>query len=84
LAVVLIFGLLSSTFLVITVFPYYYLGAEYLRMHIRTRDFFAWLVLTVIVAAAVMAVGSTGLGLLVFPLSVVFVSLLAFYRRRLA
>jgi multidrug efflux pump subunit AcrB len=32
LAVVLIFGLLSSTFLVITVFPYYYLGAEYLRM----------------------------------------------------
>ncbi len=31
LAVVLIFGLLSSTFLVITVFPYYYLGAEYMR-----------------------------------------------------
>ena len=33
LAVVLIFGLLSSTFLVITVFPYYYLGSEYLRQH---------------------------------------------------
>lgn len=32
LAVVLIFGLLSSTFLVITVFPYYYLGAEFLRV----------------------------------------------------
>lgn len=32
LAVVLIFGLLSSTFLVVTVFPYYYLGAEYLRV----------------------------------------------------
>jgi multidrug efflux pump subunit AcrB len=32
LAVVLIFGLLSSTFLVVTVFPYYYLGAEYLRI----------------------------------------------------
>lgn len=31
LAVVLIFGLLSSTFLVVTVFPYYYLGAEFLR-----------------------------------------------------
>ncbi len=31
LAVVLIFGLLSSTFLVVTVFPYYYLGAELLR-----------------------------------------------------
>lgn len=32
LAIVLIGGLLSSTFLVITVFPYYYLGAEYLRI----------------------------------------------------
>lgn len=32
LAVVLIFGLASSTLLVITVFPYYYLGAEYLRI----------------------------------------------------
>jgi multidrug efflux pump subunit AcrB len=31
LAVVLIFGLLSSTFLVILVFPYYYLGVEFLR-----------------------------------------------------
>ena len=31
LTVVLIFGLLSSTFLVIIVFPYYYLGGEYLR-----------------------------------------------------
>lgn len=32
LAVVLIFGLLSSTILVLTVFPYYYLGAEFLRI----------------------------------------------------
>lgn len=32
LAVVLIGGLLSSTFLVVTVFPYYYLGAEYIRL----------------------------------------------------
>lgn len=31
LAVVLIFGLLSSTFLVVTVFPYYYLAGEWLR-----------------------------------------------------
>lgn len=34
LAVVLIFGLLSSTFLVVTVFPYYYLAAEYARKKI--------------------------------------------------
>lgn len=32
LTVVLICGLLSSTFLVVTVFPYYYLGGEYLRL----------------------------------------------------
>jgi multidrug efflux pump subunit AcrB len=31
LAVVLIFGLISSTILVLSVFPYYYLGAEFLR-----------------------------------------------------
>ncbi len=31
LTVVLIFGLLSSTFLVVIVFPYYYLGGEYAR-----------------------------------------------------
>jgi multidrug efflux pump subunit AcrB len=37
LAVVLIFGLLSSTFLVVTVFPYYYLGGEFLRGFWRRR-----------------------------------------------
>ena len=55
LAVVLIFGLLSSTFLVITVFPYYYLGAEYLRMHISRRTFLLWIVVTAIVVAALIA-----------------------------
>lgn len=38
LAVVLIFGLLSSTLLVITVFPYYYLGAEFIR--VKTKKLF--------------------------------------------
>ncbi len=38
LSVVLIGGLLSSTFLVITVFPYYYLGAEYLRVKTRHKS----------------------------------------------
>jgi multidrug efflux pump subunit AcrB len=42
LAVVLIFGLASSTFLVLTVFPYYYLGAEYLRWRISRAGFFKW------------------------------------------
>lgn len=35
LAVVLIFGLLSSTLLVVTVFPYYYLMGEYIRGGVR-------------------------------------------------
>ena len=46
LGVVLICGLLSSTFLVLTVFPYYYLGAEYLRQHINRRTGLGWFGLT--------------------------------------
>ncbi len=57
LAVVLIFGLLSSTFLVITVFPYYYLGAEYLRQRINRRTGLAWLILTVALAVAISNLG---------------------------
>lgn len=34
LAIVLIGGLLSSTLLVVTVFPYYYLGAEFIRIKV--------------------------------------------------
>ena len=52
LTVVLIGGLLSSTLLVIFVFPYYYLGAEYLRVHISRRACLIWLGLTI--AAAVV------------------------------
>lgn len=37
LAVVLIGGLLSSTLLVVTIFPYYYLGGEFIRMHITRK-----------------------------------------------
>ncbi len=37
LAIVLMAGLLSSTFLVVVVFPYYYLGAEYLRIQFNRR-----------------------------------------------
>lgn len=47
LAVVLIFGLLSSTLLVITVFPYFYLGAEYLRMRISRKAGLTWVAVTV-------------------------------------
>jgi multidrug efflux pump subunit AcrB len=50
LAVVLISGLLSSTFLVITVFPYYYLGSEFLRTRINRRAGILWMLLTFLLA----------------------------------
>lgn len=65
LAVVLIFGLLSSTFLVVTIFPYYYLGAEYLRMRVAARSFFLWLVPTIIVAVIVGLIASPVYSLIV-------------------
>jgi multidrug efflux pump subunit AcrB len=52
LTVVLIFGLLSSTFLVITVFPYYYLGAEFIRLRISRKAVLFWLVATVALTVA--------------------------------
>lgn len=55
LAVVLIFGLLSSTFLVVTVFPYYYLGAEFMRLRVRRGPLVAWLLMTVGLSAAALA-----------------------------
>ncbi len=54
LAVVLICGLLSSTFLVITVFPYYYLGAEYLRSRISRKNGLLWVALTIILGVAIL------------------------------
>ncbi len=85
LAVVLIFGLLSSTFLVITVFPYYYLGAEYLRIRIRAKDFFIWFALTIAVTIAVSKItGNVSLGLLVIPFSLALVILQNIFKKRLA
>ena len=52
LVVVLIFGLLSSTFLVITVFPYYYLGAEYVRLRVSRRACLTWLGLSIALTVA--------------------------------
>lgn len=82
LAVVLIFGLLSSTFLVLTVFPYYYLGAEYLRLHISARDFFIWLVATV--AVTIIGVKLFGSAAMIIPvMSLILVILQNIIRRRL-
>jgi len=68
LAVVLIFGLLSSTFLVVTVFPYYYLAAEFLRLRVSAKDFFSWLIPTVIATASIGIIADNVLvGLLAIP-----------------
>jgi multidrug efflux pump subunit AcrB len=55
LAVVLVGGLLSSTFLVITAFPYYYLGAEFLRSRVSRLGFLGWLLLNVVIIGIVYA-----------------------------
>ncbi len=47
LAVVLVGGLLSSTFLVLTVFPYYYLGSEFLRTRVNRKTGLSWLITTI-------------------------------------
>jgi multidrug efflux pump subunit AcrB len=83
LAVVLIFGLLSSTFLVVTVFPYYYLGAEYLRMKISPKHFFIWLLVTLAVTIALAQVIGVR-ALVVLPLSILLVILQVYFRRRLS
>ena len=61
LTVTLIFGLLASTFLVVTVFPYFYLGAEFLRLHIRRRTFLEWLGLAAILSGLLVWAGQPAL-----------------------
>lgn len=58
LAVVLIFGLLSSTFLVITVFPYYYLGAEFIRLRVSRRAALFWLFATIVLSIGLAKAGA--------------------------
>ena len=59
LAVVLICGLLSSTLLVLTVFPYYYLGSEYLRAHISRKSALLWVASTI---ALIIILSISGFG----------------------
>jgi hypothetical protein len=72
LAVVLVGGLLSSTFLVITVFPYYYLGAEFLRTSVSRLGFLGWLLLNVAILGIVYALTKHAMALLLTFLVVNF------------
>ena len=78
LAVVLIFGLASSTTLVILIFPYYYLGGEFLRTHISRKAFFAWLIPTLIL----VVVASKLLPALILPIIVLSLIAATLIRRR--
>jgi multidrug efflux pump subunit AcrB len=69
LTVTLMFGLLSSTFLVITVFPYYYLGGEYLRSKISFKAFIIWLIPNVVILVAASKLGG---GKAIFPTFLIF------------
>lgn len=57
LAVTLMFGLLSSTILVITVFPYYYLGGEYLRIKFSRKIVLLWLIISIVSTVIFSLVG---------------------------
>lgn len=61
LAIVLICGLLSSTTLVILVFPYYYLGVEFMRMHVSRKTGLLWLALNILAAVALAFAGASKL-----------------------
>jgi HAE1 family hydrophobic/amphiphilic exporter-1 len=69
LAVVLIFGLASSTILVLLVFPYFYLGVEYLRVHINRRWGLSWLSTTLAAAFIIGKYVDPVFGLLLFGVS---------------
>ncbi|MDB5164995.1 MAG: hypothetical protein JWL89_621 [Candidatus Saccharibacteria bacterium] len=71
LTVVLIFGLLSSTFLVITVFPYYYLGAEFARLRISRKAGLFWLFATIVISGVLISNGASAGVILPVALAVV-------------
>ena len=82
LVVVLVFWLLSSTLLVITVFPYYYLGAEYLRLRISRAAALGWLALAGVSTAVLIAAGFGAVALLAVPFSAVVLGIYGRLKRR--
>ena len=80
LTVVLIFGLLSSTFLVITVFPYYYLGAEFLRLHVSRKAALLWLGLTILLSVG-LGMGGAAAFIPLVPIAVAIVEAVIIRKR---
>lgn len=82
LAVVLIFGLLSSTTLVILVFPYYYLGAEFVRLRVSRKACLLWLGLSIAGIAGLSAAKMSQFALLVPVVLAVIMAVVAKKRRK--
>ena len=76
LAVVLIFGLLSSTILVITVFPYYYLGAEFFKLRISRK--FAIFSLIFLLIVTYLVVSQISISLIWLPIAIWLVILFVY------
>ncbi len=83
LSVVLIFGLLSSTFLVVTVFPYYYLAAEYLRIRVRAGSAILWFLIAFLIAGVLGKFFGPWIALLTIPIVGYLAVLKSHYQRRL-
>lgn len=83
LMVVLIFGLISSTVLVVTVFPYYYLGAEYLRQKVNPVQFYTGVIVVGLTMALVWRIFSPMWSLIVPLLALLTIPLQRYYLRRL-
>ena len=83
LMVVLIFGLVSSTLLVVTVFPYYYLGAEYLRQKVNPLQFYTGLLIVALLMAFVWWLFTPLWSLLVPVLALLTLPLQRYYAKRL-
>ncbi len=83
LSVVLIFGLLSSTFLVVTVFPYYYLAAEYLRVRSQGHLVALWIILALVIAGLLGRFFGPLIALLTIPIIAYLAFLKGHYQRRL-
>lgn len=82
LAMVLIGGLLSSTFLVITVFPYYYLAGEYLRMNVSRKSALTWLGGIALVIWVVSQLAASGAAIAVGLLFAVLYPIVSWRLRR--
>lgn len=78
LAVVLIGGLLSSTLLVILVFPYYYLGVEFMRLYVSRKAGLSWLILSIALIVLLVNVKAGAFA----PLAPIIVGLALFFVRR--